>query len=220
MIAVVDYLKGNLLSVARGLDAAGGQAVITQDPDVIVRADGIVLPGVGAFADAMGTMVELGQDQAVREAVERDVPFLGICLGEHLMFEGGEEHAEGNDPTPGLGIIPGIARRMPRTDAQGQPYKIPHVGWNTITCIGGTSVAPHVPECPLLAGIPDDTHFYFTHSYIAPDSEATVATTTHSVTFPSIVQAGSAFGVQFHPEKSSDAGAKLLVNFVGLVKKG
>lgn len=215
MIVIVDYRKGNLLSVARGLEAAGAQVLVSQDADVIARADAVVLPGVGAFADAMETIVELGQDEAMREAVgARAVPFLGICLGMHLMFEAGEEHAGGDAPTPGLGLLPGIVRQLPRVDEHGASYKIPHVGWNAVNAV------PGAPACPLFAGIPDGSHFYFTHSYAAPDSPATVAVTSHSVTFPCAVQAGRAFGVQFHPEKSSDVGHALLAGFVDLVRKG
>ena len=251
MIVVVDYQKGNIRSVARGLEAAGAQVVVSQDAEVIARADAVVLPGVGAFADAMRTMEELGQDEAVRAAIERGAPFLGICLGMHLMFEAGEEHAEGDESTPGLGLIPGVVRRMPRTDAEGIPYKIPHVGWNAVNSVptsgggcahkassarAGTSsgrsvraglserlsIAPAaMGDAPqsLFEGIPSGEHFYFTHSYIAPESDATIATTTHSVTFPCAVRHGAAFGVQFHPEKSSDAGQRLLANFVRFARK-
>lgn len=207
MIALVDYEKGNLKSVERGLEASGAEVVVTADPEGILGASGIVLPGVGAFADAMGTLEATGQAEAIRQAVKAGTPFLGICLGMHLMFEGGEEHAEGS-PVKGLGIIPGIVGRLPREDAAGKPYKIPHVGWNTVEAADET----------LFKGIPQGSFFYFTHSFAAPESAFTIGRTTHSVTFPSAVRCKSAFGVQFHPEKSSDAGAKLLQNFVDLVK--
>lgn len=219
MIAVVDYCKGNLKSVERGLIAAGGDALITEDPSVIAQADAVVLPGVGAFADASATMVATGQMDAVRAAIASGTPFLGICLGEHLLFDAGVEcaHGPGRDGVPsdddlpeGLGVIPGIAVRMPQTDAAGAVYKIPHVGWNSLEFEEGCN--------PLLEGIAPGEYFYFTHSYIAPASSATFATTTHSITFPAAVQRGNAFGVQFHPEKSSDAGARVLRNFVGLVR--
>lgn len=220
MIAVVDYLKGNLKSVERGLVAAGADARITSDAGEIARADAIVLPGVGAFADAAATMAELGQTSVIRDRVAAGVPFLGICLGLHLMFEEGTEGAPEEDDgvsshnAKGLAILPGVVTKMPRTDPSGTPYKVPHVGWNT-----AGSLAGGLGACPLFAGIPSGTHFYFTHSYIAPDTPATVAVTEHSVTFPSAVQfRNAAFGVQFHPEKSSDAGAAVLRNFVGLVK--
>ena len=146
MIAVVDYQKGNLKSVERGLIAAGGEAFITADASEIAKADAIVLPGVGAFADAATTMCELGQMEAIRDRVRAGVPFLGICLGEHLMFEHGVEGAPEGNPACGLGLLPGTVVAMPRCDAQGKTFKVPHVGWNTIempACNGGAAV----PSC-------------------------------------------------------------------------
>ena len=140
MIAVVDYQKGNLKSVERGLIAAGGEALITADASEIAKADAIVLPGVGAFADAAATMCELGQMDVIRERVRVGIPFLGICLGEHLMFEHGVEGAPEGNPACGLGLLPGTVVAMPRYDAQGKTFKVPHVGWNTIevpACNGG-----------------------------------------------------------------------------------
>lgn len=212
MIAVIDYCKGNLKSVERGLRGVGGDAHITSDPSVIARADALVLPGVGSYADAARTMVEMGQMDAIREALAHGAPFLGICLGQQLLFTGGTEHAGDEGVVQGLGLIDGVADKMPEKDAQGTSYKIPHVGWNSIEFDSGAS--------PLFAGIDNGEHFYFTHSFIAPDSNATIATTTHSVTFPSAVQVGDRiFGVQFHPEKSSTAGAKLLANFVEIARE-
>ena len=212
MIVVVDYHKGNLKSVERGLIGVGADARITDDVTQIAAADAIVLPGVGAFTDAASAMRELGQDKVIVERINAGVPFLGICLGLHLMFEGGTEHAEG-DSTPGLGLIPGIVDAMPKNDLRGNAFKIPHVGWNSVDYL---SNRPN----PLFKNIPDGEYFYFTHSFIAPHACETIATTTHSVTFPSVVQVGKcAYGVQFHPEKSSDAGAKLLANFVELARK-
>jgi len=115
------------------------------------------------------------------------------------------------DPTPGMGLIPGVVGALPKVDQAGTAYKIPHVGWNNVEYVAGSEA------CPLFEGIPDGEFFYFTHSYAAPESDATIATTTHSITFPCVAQvAERAFGVQFHPEKSSDAGAKMLANFVKL----
>ena len=216
MIAVVDYHKGNLMSVERGIEAAGGEALITDDAGVIAHADGIVLPGVGAFADASATMRELGQLDAVRTRIAAGVPFLGICLGMHLLFEEGVEGAPDEDDeesshnAPGLAVLPGVVCRMPRVDAEGNAFKVPHVGWNTVALGEG---------CPLFDGIPTGEYFYFTHSYIAPSGPFAVGETTHSVTFPSAVRYGDAcFGVQFHPEKSSDAGVAALRNFVRIVE--
>ena len=299
MIAVVDYQKGNLKSVERGLIAAGGEAFITADASEIAKADAIVLPGVGAFADAAATMCELGQMEAIRERVRVGVPFLGICLGEHLMFEHGVEGAPEGSPACGLGLLPGTVVAMPRYDAQGKAFKVPHVGWNTIeipACGGSAAVPPcgegggnavlkqsslrcgtargtspdsaalldggqaepelsslrsenaggafpgsapqagsefafpgSAPQagselafaCPLFDGIAPGEYFYFTHSYIAPAGSHTIAETTHSTRFASAVQFGErAFGVQFHPEKSSDAGARVLANFVAIAARG
>ena len=208
-IALVDYKKGNIKSVERALVGCGANVVVTSDPDAVRAADAVVLPGVGAFADAMGTLHELGLDAAVKDAIADDKPFLGICLGMHLMFEGGMEHADGGKPTPGLGLIPGIVDAMPRA-VEGITFKVPHVGWNSVEYVKGE---------PLFAGIPEGEHFYFTHSFIAPESEFTIAETAHSVTFPCAVRKGNAMGVQFHPEKSSTAGAKMLENFVSIVRE-
>ena len=282
MIAVVDYQKGNLKSVERGLIAAGGKAFITADASEIAKADAIVLPGVGAFADAAATMCELGQMEVIRERVRAGVPFLGICLGEHLMFEHGVEGAPEGNPACGLGLLPGTVVAMPRYDEQGKAFKVPHVGWNTIempACNGGAAIPPcgeggedavlspggvgggaarssaakrglfehgafpdSTPQpgcelafpgsatqpggdlafaCPLFDGIAPGEYFYFTHSYIAPTGSHTIAETTHSVRFTSAVRFGErAFGVQFHPEKSSDAGARVLANFVAIAARG
>ena len=231
MFAVVDYRMGNLMSVERGLVAAGADARITDDAAAIARAEAIVLPGVGAFGDAADSMRELGQMDVIRDRVAAGVPFLGICLGLQLMFEEGVEGSPDQDDeassrnAQGLAILPGVVTKMPSYDAEGRLYKIPHVGWNTIE-----PSSAHVPamgaadpdnpfDCPLLAGVEPGTYFYFTHSYVAPTGPFSVTQTTHSVTFTSGVQYGDvAFGVQFHPEKSSDAGAVVLRNFVDIVK--
>lgn len=277
-LAVVDYRKGNLKSVERGLIDAGADAFITSDAADIAGADGIVLPGVGAFADAADTMRELGQMQVIRERIAAGVPFLGICLGMHLMFEEGMEGAPQEDDETssnnalGLAVLPGVVVKMPQRGAAGTLYKVPHVGWNSIVPpvlaeraeqldVAASCGAQSSPLCdarrgtkaarhrggaisgtaetlagfdgdgspcgdrlaafasPLFEGVPAGEHFYFTHSYIVPDTPATVAVTEHSVVFPCAVQYGaSAFGVQFHPEKSSDAGARVLRNFVEIAK--
>lgn len=261
MIAVVDYHKGNLLSVERGLRHAGAEdAVITDNAAAIACADAIVLPGVGAFADAAATMEALGQTAVIRDRVAAGVPFLGICLGMHLMFEEGTEGAPEEDDEEsthnarGLAILPGVVDRLPRTDAAGAVYKIPHVGWNTVWPAGQNAGSDEVcspsalcternspvycsTECelpsdrvypagapdaftsPLFDGIMPGEYFYFTHSYAAPTGPFVTAVTCHSIEFPCAVQYGqTAFGVQFHPEKSSDAGVRLLRNFVSIAK--
>lgn len=205
---IVDYHKGNIKSVERGLAAQGADVVVSDDPAVVAGAGALVLPGVGAFADAMGTLDDLGLSSVIKERISAGVPFLGICLGLHLLYEGGMEHAA-DGPVAGLGIIPGVVAAMPRRDSEGRSYKVPHVGWNSVNPTASS---------PLFAGIDPGEYFYFTHSYIAPASPCTIAETEHSVTFPSAVQADNVFGVQFHPEKSSAAGARLLKNFTGLTK--
>ena len=213
MIAVVDYRKGNLLSVERGLRAAGADARITDDAAEIAAADAIVLPGVGAFADAAATMDELGQTEVIRRRIAEGVPFLGICLGMQLMFEFGVEGASAAFPACGLGLLPGMVDLIPKTDARGRSFKVPHVGWNTI------ELTDRGRKSELFDGIESGEYFYFTHSYVVPSGEVDLAHTAHSIAFPSAVSFGDrAFGVQFHPEKSSDAGMRLLRNFANLAK--
>lgn len=214
-IAVVDYHKGNLRSVERGLADAGAHAVVTDDAVTIAQADGIVLPGVGAFADASASMRALGEDDAVRQAVAHGAPFLGICLGLQLAFDWGDEGCEPGQRAQGLGLLPGHCERMPATDDAGMRYKVPHVGWNDVALtVRGAS-------CPLFAGVPDHTYFYFTHSYCAvPDDPADLlGTTTHARPFASAVGRGRVYAVQFHPEKSSTLGLVVLKNFVGIVRE-
>lgn len=230
MFVVVDYQKGNLLSVERGLISAGADAVVSSDPRVIEQAEAIVLPGVGAFADAADTMRSLGQMDVVRDRIMAGVPFLGICLGMHLMFAEGIEGASSKGNPQGLGVLPGVVDRIPKCDSQGVAYKVPHVGWNSIVPPAnkmGESDANSQNfdtslsfSSPLFDGINPGEFFYFTHSFVAPDTDAAIAFTQHSVVFPCAVQYSDvAFGVQFHPEKSSDAGAALLRNFVRIAKE-
>ena len=224
-IAVVDYHKGNLKSVERGLAAAGGDVLGTEAAAAIGCADAALQPGVGGFADVAATMEALGQAGVVRERIAAGVPFLGICLGMHLMFEEGVEGAPDEDDESsthnarGLAVLPGVVGAMPKQDEQGLSYKVPHVGWNTVRFPGERQEDEVDGSSPLFDGIPSGTYFYFTHGFIAPSGPFVVGETAHSVTFPSAVQYGdAAFGVQFHPEKSSDAGARLLRNFVSIVK--
>lgn len=209
-IALIDYHKGNITSVKRALDDAGADVAVTDDPGQVEMSDAIVLPGVGAFTDAMDTLDELGLTDVIKKRVNDGAPFLGICLGMHLMFDSGEEHAKCGIPTPGLGFIPGTVKKLPREGSDGGMFKIPHVGWNSIEPTeGGLS-------SKLLDGIDPGEFFYFTHSYASPQNPCTIAETTHSITFPSIVSKGNSYGVQFHPEKSSTAGQRLIANFVDL----
>ncbi len=227
-IAVVDYCKGNLKSVERGLRFVGGDAFITDNPAQIAEADAIVLPGVGAFADAAASMRATGQMDCIRQRIADGAPFLGICLGLHLLFEEGTEGAPAEDDEVssnnalGLAVLPGVVDRMPKQSANGSAYKVPHVGWNSVAPSQPFAAEADAPSSdfatPLLAGIPAGEYFYFTHSYIAPTNPCTVAVTEHSTVFPSVVDyKHTAFGVQFHPEKSSDAGMQVLKNFLTIV---
>lgn len=205
-IVVVDYHKGNLMSVKRGLEAAGASVFVSDDPAALAQADAAVLPGVGSFADASAFMRESGQLDALRAFVAQGKPFLGICLGMQLLFEYGEEGAGPEGPAEGLGIFKGTCRRL---DARG--LKVPHVGWNDIA---------KTPQAgPLFEGVPDGFHFYFTHSYAVDPAETDVVAcrTEYGTVFPSAVARGAAFGCQFHPEKSSKLGHEVLGNFVRFV---
>lgn len=217
-IAVVDYCKGNLASVQRGLADAGYDARITDSPADILAADGVVLPGVGAFTDAMTTMETSGQADALRKAVADGVPFLGICLGMHLLFDWGDEGQPEGERLAGLCVLPGHIERMTAFDATGVKHKIPHVGWNSVEYVDG----PTRPEgvARLFDGIEDGEHFYFTHSYCAvPDDQGDlVATSEHARRFACAVARDNVFGVQFHPEKSSHLGLRLFENFGGIVE--
>lgn len=217
-IAVVDYCKGNLASVARGLDDVGCTALITDKPADIEAADGIVLPGVGALADAMETMERTGQADAIRAAVQDGMPFLGICLGLHLLFEWGDEGCAEGTRRAGLGILPGHVQRVEALDASGTRYKVPHVGWNSVEFTDALAASPGASR--LFQGVPDASYFYFTHSYnvVADDASQVIATTTHARTFHSAVCRGTVFGVQFHPEKSSSLGLRVLENFGHIVE--
>jgi glutamine amidotransferase len=225
-LIVIDYQKGNIRSVQKGLELAGARARISGDAREIARADALVLPGVGAFADAAAFMTESGQMQAVREALARGVPFLGICLGLHLLLEWGEEGVAdvtsrtAPDATWACGIaaIPGHVRRIDSADASGQGFKVPHVGWNQIRFKPDAEAVSALGA--LFDGIEDGSNFYFTHSYqgVPAERSAVLATVTHATELPCVIRKGSAFGVQFHPEKSSHKGLQVLKNFVRFAK--
>ena len=203
MIAIIDYGMGNLRSVQKGFEKVGQDAFITRDPEQLAQAKGVVLPGVGAFADAMANLKASGLDQAVLKAVADGKPFLGICLGQQLLFEASEEWGL----TEGLGIFPGRVRRFPEGD-----LKVPHMGWNQVEL---------QKDNPLLDGIPDKSAFYFVHSYYVDpvDPEVIVGITEYGVRFSSFVGRDKIFGIQFHPEKSSALGLKILDNFGRLVEQ-
>lgn len=201
MIAIVDYGMGNLRSVQKGFENAGYSARITSDREEIADARGVVLPGVGAFGDAMNNLKSLGMDQALKDFVKSGRPFLGICLGLHLMFEGGEEYGFHQ----GLGFLRGKIVRLP------DGVKVPHMGWNQVC---------RVREEKILDGIPDGSYFYFVHSFYAQveDPQVIGAVTDYGVTIPAIVSQDNMIGIQFHPEKSSSLGMKILQNFGELVR--
>lgn len=211
-IAVVDYCKGNLASVQRSIGDAGYDAFVTQNPAEIEKADGIILPGVGAFRDAADTMVELGEMDAIKTRVKEGVPFLGICLGLHLIFDWGDEGCEPGTRVAGLGLLPGHIEHVPATDESGKKYKVPHVGWNSVEL---------QRDWDLFEGVPNSEYFYFTHSYCAvPDNQADIAALTeHARTFVSAVGRDHIYGVQFHPEKSSKWGLQVMRNFGGIVSR-
>jgi glutamine amidotransferase len=202
VIAILDYRAGNLRSVAKALEAVGCQPVVTDDPAEIARADGLVVPGQGSAVDAMRNLTRLGLVEPLRAYVASGRPFLGVCLGEQVIFESSEEG-------PGvtcLGLIPGTVRRLPG----GQ--KVPQIGWNTVKIR---------QQHPLLEGVPDETYFYFVHSYYVDptDPSMTVGETEYGVNFASIVAHGNIFATQFHPEKSAGIGLRIYRNFVRLVEK-
>lgn len=207
-IVIVDYHKGNLRSVERGLAEAGGTALVTDDPAAIAAADALVLPGVGSFGDAMAYLRESGQAEAILAALGRGVPFLGICLGLQLLFERGSETDDGSW-AQGLGVMAGSATRL-----ESSRLKVPHVGWDQL------DLTPLGRACPLFAGIAEGAHVYFTHSYALADdvpAELVAARTHYARSFASAAWDGAnIYGVQFHPEKSSAVGLQILRNFVGL----
>ncbi len=198
-IVIVDYGLGNLRSVSKALEKVGGNVSITGDLDEIRAADGILLPGVGAFHEGMARLSDL--KTALLDA-QGQVPVLGICLGMQMLMEFSEEHGL----SAGLGLVPGTVRRFERTPG----YKIPHMGWNQISLVQ--------PDDPLYSGIPDSSFFYFVHSYWAdtPD-EYRVTSTEYINRFASSIRNGTVWGTQFHPEKSGEAGLQILRNFIGML---
>jgi len=201
MIAVVDYGRGNLGSVEKAFARVGIPAVVTPEARAVDEADAVVLPGDGAFHDAMANLDRLGLLPAVRRALDGRRPFLGICLGYQLLFSTSEEFGEGR----GLDVVPGTVRRFP------PGRKIPHMGWNR--------VHPE-PGMRLFDGIPDGAHFYFVHSYYPEPGDVALgrAWCEYGVRFAAAVERGRLFATQFHPEKSQRWGLRLLENFAAVVK--
>jgi glutamine amidotransferase len=204
VIAVVDYGRGNLGSVEKAFRRVGIPASITQDPRAVDEAEAVVLPGDGAFHDAMSNLDRLGLVSALRRALDGSRPFLGICLGYQLLFSTSEEFGEGR----GLDVVPGDVRRLPAG------RKIPHMGWNRVEHAGGLR---------LFEGIPSGAHFYFVHSYY-PDARSKqdfrVAWCDYGVRFAAAIEVGRIYATQFHPEKSQRWGLRLLENFAAVVKSG
>ena len=202
MIAIIDYDEGNLKSVEKALLHLGEDAVITRDKEVLLQADKVILPGVGAFEDAMGKLHKYDLVDTIKEIVKKNTPFLGICLGLQLMFERSDESE--ND-VKGLGLLPGEILRIPPCD----DLKIPHMGWNSIKI---------KPGAKLFKGIEEDSYVYFVHSYYlkAKNEEDVAATTEYSTLIHASVEHGNIFACQFHPEKSGEIGLKILKNFAEL----
>ena len=201
MIAIIDYDAGNIKSVEKALKTLGQEIVITRDPEVILNADKVILPGVGAFGDAMGKLHDYGLVEVIRKVVEKKTPFLGICLGLQLMFESSEE----TPGVEGLGLLKGKIVRIPESG----DLKIPHMGWNSLHFQN---------EGRLFANLPQDSYVYFVHSYYlqAEDESIVKATTEYSTCIHASVEKDNIFACQFHPEKSSDVGLTILKNFCAL----
>lgn len=200
-IVVVDYGMGNLRSVQRGIDAAGSPTRIITNKDDLKGADAIILPGVGAFKDAIANLTPF--KQRICDAVESGVPFLGICLGLQLMFT---RSTEGGSYM-GLGIFSGTILPFPKG------RKVPQIGWNTLTIVDAGN--------PLIRDVPDRSYVYFVHSYYAQveNEEEVVAMTRYGIDFPSIISRRNVFATQFHPEKSGKTGLRILKNFLDVVKR-
>lgn len=202
-IALVDYKAGNLTSVRKALSAVGATFFTPASPtELSDKVAGVIVPGVGHFAATAA--LDAPWVTAIRAHVARQRPLLGICVGLQWLYEGSEESPD----LPGLGVISGMVRRLHGGEADGQVLKVPHVGWNSLE---------RTADASILEGIPEGTQVYFTHSYAAGVSADTAAATSHGERFTAVVQRGQVAGVQFHPEKSSDAGLRILSNFIRMV---
>ena len=203
MIAIIDYDAGNIKSVEKAIQSLGEEAVVTRDPKVILSADGVILPGVGAFGDAMAKLEGYHLVDVIRQCVSEKIPFLGICLGLQLLFESSEE----SPGVKGLGILEGEIVRLPVESG----LKIPHIGWNDLKL-------PRRGR--LFEGIEEGAYVYFVHSYYlkAKDPEIVMATTEYGTTIHASVEKGNVFACQYHPEKSSGVGLKMLENFIRIIR--
>lgn len=203
MIAIIDYDAGNIKSVEKALNYLGEETVITRDREQILSADGVILPGVGAFGDAMKKLRDFQLIPVIRECVDQKIPFMGICLGLQLMFDSSEE----SPGVEGLHLLKGKILRIPADGG----IKVPQIGWNNLSF-------PHTSR--LFEGIPDDSYVYFVHSYYlkAQEEEIVKATTEYGTLIHAAVEKDNLFACQFHPEKSSDVGLQILRNFIGITK--
>ncbi len=205
MIAIIDYDAGNIKSVEKALIALGEEVVVTSDAAVILSADGVILPGVGAFGDAMDKLRTYGLVDVIHQVANSGTPFLGICLGLQVLFESSDE----TPGVEGLGVLKGKIVRIP----EGEGIKVPHIGWNSLTY-------PHKGR--LFEGIDENSYVYFVHSYYlqAEDEKIVMACTEYGTNIQASVEKGNVFACQFHPEKSSEVGLKILSNFIAITKEG
>ncbi|MCA0986811.1 imidazole glycerol phosphate synthase subunit HisH [Guptibacillus algicola] len=208
MIGIIDYGMGNLYSVSKALERLGFDYFVSEDEEELAKANGLLLPGVGSFRDAMAILVESGLKTFIEKEVEAGKPLLGICLGMQLLFEGSVENGE----TPGFSFLPGKVKKFPYKDQSGQAYKIPHMGWNKLK--------RQQPGSFLLNEVSDE-HVYFVHSYYVDtdNRDVLLATSDYSEEVPAVVGKGNVFGTQFHPEKSSHAGLTILKNYAEYVER-
>jgi imidazole glycerol-phosphate synthase subunit HisH len=206
-IAVVDYGAGNLRSVAKALERSGLKVAVTDDPEALPRAGGVVLPGVGNFADAAEKLRSRGVAEALRAARSAGRPYLGLCLGLQLLFEESDEHGH----TPGFGWLAGTVERFPSRGPDGAPLRVPHIGWNRVRFRG---------DHPMIAGLPAEDDFYFVHGYraVPRDPERIAGIAEYGGDFAAAVADEGVFAVQFHPEKSQWAGKRLLDAFATWVR--
>lgn len=209
MTAIIDYGAGNIRSVQNALQYLGEEAVLTSDPSVILSADHVILPGVGSFGDAMERLRSADLTGVIRKLCAGGTPFLGICLGLQLLFEQSEE----SPGVSGLGILPGRIVRIPEETDSGTRYKVPEIGWNSLT---------YPNHGRLFSGVPEGAYVYFVHSYYlqCADSSLVTARTKYSTMIDASVEKGNVFACQFHPEKSEHTGMQILRNFLSVRKEG
>ena len=202
-VIVLDYGAGNLRSVARAVEHAGFVADVATDPRALDDADAVVMPGVGAAADTMRHLQAGGFVEPLREYIAADRPFLGVCMGMQALLEVSEEGGEHQC----LGVVPGRVRKLPSADGGGTALKIPHMGWNQVA---------QVNDHPVFAGIPDDSYFYFVHSFYPDpaDESLMIGRTNYGVTFASAIARNRLVATQFHPEKSGETGLRMYANFL------